>query len=105
MYVCACKLTDLAALAGAAPGRSQCGAALRLQCGSVDIDLAAVVLHRQPAGTLHTVCGDQGNESEHFMTETRCAFLHTQSTPREMIPCASLRPMKCVGSCSLLINC
>ncbi len=51
------ELTDLAGFTGAAPGGSQCGAALRLQCGSVNVDLAAVVLYRQPAGTLHTVCG------------------------------------------------
>lgn len=54
-----CELTDLAGLTGAAPGGSQCGAALRLQRGSVDVDLAAVVLYRQPARTLHTVCGAQ----------------------------------------------
>lgn len=51
------KLTDLAGFAGAPPGRPQRGAALRLQRGSVDVDLAAVVLYRQPAGALHAVCG------------------------------------------------
>lgn len=49
---------DLAGLTGAAPGGSQCGAALGLQCGSVDVDLTAVVLYRQPARTLHTVHAD-----------------------------------------------
>lgn len=56
-------LTDLAALAGASPGRSQRGAALRLQRGSVDVDLAAAVLYRQPARTLHAVCGSQNTNS------------------------------------------
>lgn len=56
-------LTDLAALAGASPGRSQRGAALRLQRGSVDVDLAAAVLYRQPARTLHAVCGRQNTNS------------------------------------------
>lgn len=51
------KLTDLAGFAGAPPGRPQRGAALGLQRGSVDVDLAAVVLYRQPAGALHAVCG------------------------------------------------
>lgn len=55
--ICVYKLTNLAGFTGAAPGRSQCGAALRLQRGSVDVDLAAAVLHRQPARTLHAVCG------------------------------------------------
>lgn len=49
---------DLAGVTGAAPGSSQCGAALGLQCGSVDVDLAAVVLYCQPASTLHTVHAD-----------------------------------------------
>lgn len=49
---------DLAGVTGAAPGGSQCGAAFRLQCGSVDVDLAAVVLYCQPARTFHTVHAD-----------------------------------------------
>lgn len=49
---------DLTGFTGASPGSSQCGAALRLQCGSIDVDLAAVVLYRQPACTLHTVHAD-----------------------------------------------
>lgn len=57
--ICVTELTDLAGFTGAAPGGSQRGAALRLQCGSVDVDFAAVVLYRQPASALHTVCGAQ----------------------------------------------
>lgn len=56
---CVCELTDLAGFAGTAPSGSQCGAALRLQRGSVDVDLTAVVLYCQPARTLHTVCGTE----------------------------------------------
>lgn len=55
--------TNLAALAGASPGRSQRGAALRLQRGSVDVDLAATVLDGQPARTLHAVCGSQNTNN------------------------------------------
>lgn len=50
------ELTDLAGFTGASPGGSQCGAALRLQRGSIDVDLAAAVLYGQPAGALHTIC-------------------------------------------------
>lgn len=57
------KLTGVAAFTGASPGRSQRGAALRLQRGSVDVDLAAVVLYRQPTRTLHTVCGAEVKNS------------------------------------------
>lgn len=49
---------NLAGFTGAAPGGSQCGAALRLQRGSVDVDLAAVVLNRKPASALHAVHTD-----------------------------------------------
>lgn len=37
---------------GAVPGFSQCGTAVRLQRGSVDIDLTAVIDDLQPAGAL-----------------------------------------------------
>lgn len=57
IYFHTIELTDLAGFAGAPPGRPQRGAALGLQRGSVDVDLAAVVLYRQPAGALHAVCG------------------------------------------------
>lgn len=57
IYVHTIKLTDLAGFAGAPPGRPQRRAALGLQRGSVDVDLAAVVLYRQPAGALHAICG------------------------------------------------
>lgn len=57
------ELTGLAAITGASPGRSQRGAALRLQRGSVDVDLAAVVLYRQPTRTLHAVCGAEAKNS------------------------------------------
>lgn len=46
---------DLAGFTWAAPGSSQCGAALRLQCGSVDVYLAAVVLYGQPTSTFHAI--------------------------------------------------
>lgn len=59
-------LTDLAGFAGAAPGRAERGAALGLQRGSVDVDLAAVVLYRQPAGALHAVCGATATTLEHI---------------------------------------
>lgn len=49
---------NLARLTGAAPGCTKCGATLRLQCGSIDVDLAAVVLYREPARTLHAVHAD-----------------------------------------------
>lgn len=55
--VCAGVQTDLAAFTRAPPGSPQRGAALRLQGGTVDVDLTAAVLYRQPAGALHTVCG------------------------------------------------
>lgn len=58
----ASTLTDLAAFAGASPGGSQRGAALRLQRGSVDVDLAAIVLYGQPACTLHAVCWRQSKK-------------------------------------------
>lgn len=61
------ELTDLAGLTGAAPGRSQRGATLRLQRGSVDVDLTAVVLYREPASALHAICGakeQQGKPDE-----------------------------------------
>lgn len=61
--MCVGKLTDLAGFTGAAPGGSQCGAALRFQCGSVDVDLAAVVLYREPTRTLHTVCGAEAENT------------------------------------------
>ena len=48
--------TDLAALARAAPGRPQGGAALRLEGGSVDVDFTAAILDVEPAGALHAVC-------------------------------------------------
>lgn len=57
IYFHTIELTDLAGFAGAPPGRPQRGAALGLQRGSVDVDLAAVVLYGQPAGALHAVCG------------------------------------------------
>ena len=58
---CAFVLTNLAAFTGAAPGGSQCGATLRLQRGSVDVDLTAAILDVEPASTLHAVCrGGQG---------------------------------------------
>lgn len=55
--ICVTELTDFTGFTWAAPSSSQCGAALRLQGGSVDVDLTAVVLYCQPASTLHTVCG------------------------------------------------
>ena len=48
--------TDLAALARTAPGRPQRGAALRLEGGSVDVDLTAAILNVEPACALHAVC-------------------------------------------------
>lgn len=59
------SLTHLAGFAGAAPGGAQRGAALRLQRGSVDVDLAAAVLDGQPAGALHAVCGAMATTLEH----------------------------------------
>lgn len=49
---------NLAGFTGAAPGSSQRGAALRLQRGSVDVDLTAVVLYREPASALHAIHTD-----------------------------------------------
>lgn len=69
-------LTDLAGFAGAAPGRAQRGAALGLERGSVDVDLAAVVLDRQPAGALHAVCGATATKVEHVR----------ESNPMELRP-------------------
>ena len=75
-----CELTDLAGFAGTAPGGSQCGAALRLQCGSVDVDLTAVVLYRQPARTLHTVCGAEVTQTTFSVSHDNMSctsFTHT----------------------------
>lgn len=65
-------LTDFAAFTGAAPGGSQRGAALRLQRSSIDIDLTAAILDVQPAGTLHTVCRENGERGrEKFNSKMR----------------------------------
>lgn len=78
------KLTGLAAITGASPGRSQRGAALRLQRGSVDVDLAAVVLYRQPTRTLHAVCGAEAEKQWKFITESqRGSFL--RSSPEHLL--------------------
>ena len=63
--------TDLAALARAAPGRPQGGAALRLQGGSVDVHLTAAVLDVEPAGTLHAVCDGGGGEGKGLVIVAR----------------------------------
>lgn len=42
--------------AGAVPGLPQGGAAVRLEHGPVDVDLALVVDHLQPAGALDRLC-------------------------------------------------
>lgn len=56
--------TDLAGFTRAAPRSSQRGAALGLQRGSVDVDFAAVVLNREPAGALHAVCRAKEQQRE-----------------------------------------
>lgn len=81
------ELTDLAGFAGAAPGGSQRGAALRLQRGSVDVHLTAAVLYREPASALHAVCGATAEQrrldlknSVVFLGETN-SYVNTQDSP------------------------
>ena len=59
-----CVLTDLAAFTRTAPGGSQRRAALRLECGAVDVDLTAAILDIQPARSFHAVCRGRKGERE-----------------------------------------
>ncbi len=40
----------------AVPGFSQCGAAVGLERGPVDVDLTAIIDYLQPAGALSSLC-------------------------------------------------